>query len=125
MWTLLGECSICGGIRSILRCCSVAQKVIAGVYPGVTTVELDVSVTYDAPDQLPNPVLSIEPRRRDCRVPHNKTSRLRNTRRTYCCFKSAQGDQEELFRCHQRSVQLWYVMEVVMILRIIGQHEHL
>lgn len=81
----------------------VTQKVIAGVYQGVTTVELDVGVYPARPLCIAQHSI-VEPRIRDRCIPHHETSRLCRARCAYRYLQPAQGDHQELFAGHQRFV---------------------
>lgn len=83
----------------------VTQKVVAGVYPGITTVELDVRylfITFFLARANSNP----EPCRRDRRVLDHQTPRLCSPRCSNRHLQSSQGDEEELLPGDQRSIPL-------------------
>lgn len=54
----------------------------------------------------------IESRSRDGGLSHNETSRLCRVGCPYRYFQPPQGNQEEFFAGHQRSVSLWYLHPV-------------
>ena len=84
---------------------AITQKVISGVYQGVTTVELDnlVSRVYLALliKLTENPKGCRDSCLHDCH-----SSRLCHPRRTHCRLKSAQADEEAIFRRDSGSVRL-------------------
>ena len=84
---------------------SVAQKVIASIYQGVTTVELDV-----CPQKMsftPDLNIFLESFCRDCCISHHKAPRLCYLCSTYCRLKPSQGNQENILSCHQGPLRLW------------------
>lgn len=84
---------------------AITQKVISGVYGGVTTVQLDDLVSLI---QFPIHCLLLTtlPGRRDCCLHDRYPPRLRYPRGPYRRFQPSQADQEAMVCSRQRPIPL-------------------
>ena len=86
---------------------AITQKVISGVYQGVTTVELDNLVRLMTKCVLVwTPILNGTAGRRDRSLHDGYPSRLRDPRCAHCSLQSAQADQEAVLFCYRRPLPL-------------------
>ena len=77
---------------------AITQKVISGVYKGVTTVELDNLVCCTRSMSYAR---LMNPGRRDSSVHDRHPSRLCYPRRSNCSLESAQANEEAIFLGHR------------------------
>jgi hypothetical protein len=79
----------------------ITMKVVQGCHNNVTTVELDVS-HYT----LQGSGLILEPRRRDCCLPHNQAPRLRHSRCSNRHLQLAQRDPKVVLSSRRQLVPM-------------------
>lgn len=86
---------------------AITQKVISGVYQGVTTIELDnlVSLHFRKKNPLRTSLTPFSGRRNRC-VHDRHPSRLRHPCCTYCSLQPSQADEETILDCHLRLIPL-------------------
>lgn len=112
------------GLRRIQKLCwglnadhvdviEVSKKVIAGVYNGVTTVELDQLAAEVCKPFTKTRKVVVEADRlggtADCRIHDNTASGLCHPRCPYRDIQLAQGDEEDFLACYQGSLRVWSV----------------
>lgn len=99
---------------------AITQKVISGVYQGVTTIELDnlVSPFWQIRGNLASPkytLLTLLKGCRDCCIYDSHTSRLCHFSCSDCGFQPPQANQETILACYPRFISIykpkeWYTI---------------